>query len=255
MAKSPDRPELILFFRNEERPDAQAIRAAMAQLPGPEISHDPETQHGLPADWLEILIDGLTFDLVGLSDGSDSPAGNSVSPALQHYLDCDASDLSGTRHIKLVPGPHLTSARLPLPVARSMMRLGMMLGEHLPGLIAFGWPPSGAVTGRSTFLQMTENWIKGGPFPALGLVTYQIASDGTLESRGLSLFSGQELRLSPALVAQGAGAMRLAVRIAHDIAGQGTLEEKRHFSGPDGMELMATPDSSGRWIEVGLVQS
>src|SRR6476661_4959835 len=65
-------PCLFLLFPEGERPGLAEVRTALLAGAAGEISWD-SAESGAAADssdWLEVLVDGLTFDLLGLAPGA-----------------------------------------------------------------------------------------------------------------------------------------------------------------------------------------
>jgi len=179
-----------LLFARGKRPDRGAIRAFVARCPAVSISHDPHPEDAPLAEtlrrseqrWLELLRDGLTFDLTGLAPGPESPL-----PDLAQRFDLPAlPDLRDHETMTLRPGPHVAPAGNSLPVIRTMMALACDLVRHFDDLLAVGWSPAGSVFGRRFCESVTTAWLDGGPFPALGLTAFVEAPDGALQSVGLA---------------------------------------------------------------------
>ena len=115
---------LVLMFEHGRRPDRAAIVDALECFPRASISFDPanaDTSHHVAAelsqasrdtDWLELLLDGLTFDLRGLAPG---PA--MVAPEVAYRFSCDVDCLADAEAVSLRPGPHIAAGAHSLPVA------------------------------------------------------------------------------------------------------------------------------------------
>lgn len=206
------------------------------------ISHDPlpdtashaETLWPGQLHWLELLRDGLTFDLSGLAPG---PA--SVFPDIAHRFDLPS--LPGADdHEALVlrPGPHLAAGGNSPPLVRAMLALACDLVRHFDDLVAVGWGPAGTAIGRRFFESVTSAWLDGGPFPALGLTAFVETPDGALQSEGLAFWIGQELRIEPPLSADRVAATRLGIRLVNHLVLAGGLEADDRITAPDGTRLV-----------------
>ncbi len=246
--------ELHLLFGRGKRPDRDAIRAFVARCPAVSISHDPhlddaphaETLRRSEQHWLELLRDGLTFDLTGLAPGPESPL-----PDLAQRFDLPAlPDLRDHETMTLRPGPHVASAGNSLPVIRTMMALACDMVRHFDDLFAVGWRPASSVIGRRFFESVTTAWLDGGPFPALGLTAFVEAPDGALESVGLAFWIGRELRIEPPLSADRVAATRLAIRLINHLVLIGGLEVDDHITAPDGSRLALRPSRERALISV-----
>jgi hypothetical protein len=239
---------LFLLFAHGERPDVATLAGVMAAAPQVSISHAPapEDEGGRDRRWLELLLDGMTFDLTGLSPGAPVEL-----PALEYRFDCPDDPLDG-RHsaLALVPGPHLSGGEASLPVVRTQAGLGAILARALNGVVAVGWAPARSLIGREFFCSTVEAWLAGGPFPALGLTAFRPTLDEGLQSVGLAYLTGQEVRLEPALAADRAAATRLAVRLVNLLVSTGPLTTPDRITGPDGGILSLAPSPNGKFVRV-----
>ena len=239
---------LFFLFPTGKRPDARAVRDVVEANPQVSLSHDP-ARGDAPDDgerWLELLIDGMTFDLRGLGEGDP------VAPARYEYrFDCPSDLLESRKEaLRLEPGPHLASGAHTLPIVRGQMALASLLAGTMPGLDAIGWGPSGCLMGVSYFRSVIDAWVGGGPFPALALTAFRPTMDDALQSVGLAFFTGQEVRLEPALVSDRTAATRLGVRLVNLLVGTGRLEAPETITGPDGGPLRLEPSGNGRFVRV-----
>ena len=198
--------------------------------------------------WLELLANGLTFDLEGLIPGESQPL-----PSCGHAYGLPAGFPPGPLEaISLRPGPHIAAGGRMLPVVRGTAWLAARLAG-LPKVQAVAWHPARTWSGPQHFRDSVIRWVEGGAFPGLGLTALTPTPEGGLQSEGLALFTGQELRLEPRLVAdRGAGA-RLALRLLHWLVEHGKLEVEADLAGPSGEILMLAPSASGRFVDARLV--
>ena len=236
---------LHLLFARGKRPDRAAITAYAARHRATRISHEPapdaEAQPiaiwpGQPL-WIELLREGLTFDLSGLAPGAQGPF-----PEVRHRF--DLADLpSATTHdvLTLTPGPHLAGSGRSQPVVRTMLALACDLVLHFPDIAAVHWEPSQGAIGRRYFESVVRAWIEGGPFPALGLTAFDQMADGALESVGLAFWIGQELRIDPPLSADRVAATRLGVRLVNQLMLTGGIAADERIIAPDGTRLVLRP--------------
>ncbi len=254
---------ISLLFAGAERPDAVAIRALADNARGFSVSHDPGTlARGRPAgngsaanghggdasqkgDWLEVLADGLTFDLSGLA-----PAAGHQLPQRAYCFDMPAGvDNLGLEAISLTPGPHLSGGARMMPVVRTMAGLAAQLCA-LPGLVAVAWHPARSWIGPRYFTSIIGNWLEGGVFPGLGLVGLATVADGGMQSEGLSFFTDQELRIEPELTEDRANAAKIAVRLIDRLIEHGRLESAETIAGPEGRLLRIEPSANGHLVRV-----
>lgn len=197
-------------------------------------------------EWLELLRDGLTFDLSGLAPGPSSPF-----PAFSHRFDlpvlpsCDDHEAMVLR-----PGPHLAEGAGSLPLMRELLALGCDIVRQFEDVLAVGWGPAGTAIGRRYFESVTSAWLDGGPFPALGLTAFAETADAALESVGLAFWIGQELRIEPPLSADRVAATRLGIRLVNHLVLAGGLAEDDRIIAPDGSRLVLRPSRSRALISV-----
>lgn len=235
-----------LLFAPGERPGRQAIAALASEKASFAISHDPAEgngENGEAGDWLELLANGLTFDLVGLAPGHSAE-----SPPLGQVFGLPAEfDSWRMEAITLRPGPHLTAGGAMPPVVRSLAWLAAQLA-WLPGVRAIAWHPARSVSEPAHFRDSVLRWIEGGVFPGLGLASLAPMADGGMQSQGLALFTGQELRLEPELTEDRAAGAKIALRLMHWLIEHGPVEGEERLTGPDGRPLRLEPSANGRFV-------
>lgn len=260
MREADYRVGISLLFAGTERPDAAAIRTLADSARGFAVSHDPGmvasggpgsadggpgSADGGVANWVEVLADGLTFDLSGLA-----PAAGHIAPECAYSFDLPAGfgDLR-LEAVHLMPGPHLAGGARMMPVVRAMAGLAANLCA-LPGLVAVAWHPARSWIGPRYFTSIIGNWLEGGVFPGLGLVGLANVADGGMQSEGLAFFTDQELRIEPELTEDRAAAARIAVRLIDRMVGHGRLDAVEQVVGPDGRSLRIEPSGNGRLVRV-----
>jgi len=260
-----DNAGLYLLFASGNRPDRDCVHRFAERHPAVSLSHDPSDQRFLvgagavgdaPAAntvtetgetaWVELLRDGLTFDLCGLKPGPACPV-----PVVEHFFDMeDAPPMSACEGLRILPGPHLAGGERTVPVVRGMIALARDLAHHFDDLAAIVWTPARSAIGRRFFDSTVTAWLEGGAFPALGLTAFREDVDGGLQSVGLDHWIGQELRIEPPVSADRASATRLGVRLINQLVLVGGLEESERIIAPDGTRLILRPSRNGRFIRV-----
>jgi hypothetical protein len=259
-----------LLFAAGKRPTRADMLAFLSHQHAVSLSHDPagdaaagllvtqadSAQAGVPARadaeaqaqaWLELLREGLTFDLRGLAPG---PAG--VLPVIAHRFDFPASAAGqeALEALTITPGPHLTGGERSMPVLRGMLGLARDLTQHFEDLVAVVWDPSRSAIGRRFFESVITAWLEGGAFPALGLTAFEQVEDGALQTVGLNFWIGQELRIEPPLTSDKVAATRLGVRLVNQLVIVGGLEESERIIAPDGTRLVMRTSRNGDFIRV-----
>jgi hypothetical protein len=239
---------LSLFFDPAARPGAPAIRALEAEGHDFVVSHDPAAVAGRETgegDWLELLANGLTFDLLGLAPGPAYAPG----PFRHRFGLPDSFEPQACKALALQPGPHLSGGWAMLPVVRSQVGLATRLCA-LPGAVAVGWAPARCLSSVEHFLGHVRRWLEGGVFPALGLTALSQIHDGALHSEGLAFFTGQELRIEPELAADKAGAAKLALRLVDELVRRGRVTQPERIGVPQMGFLRIAPSDNRRFVRV-----
>lgn len=248
---------LSLLFHPAARPVVEAIRELASEGGAFSVSHDPSLRNAeadqphaeMPATeeviWLELLADGLTFDLTGL--GPAAPA--QIAECVYRFDLPDDLDISELEAVCLTPGPHLAGGERLTPVVRAMVGLAAELCS-LDALVAVAWHPARSCIGPRYFTSIVNNWLEGGVFPGLGLVGLADAVDGGMQSEGVAFFTGQELRIERELAEDRAAAAKIAVRLIDFLVEHGPFEDKAEVPGPDGRMLRIEPSANGRFVRV-----
>ncbi len=239
---------LYLLFPAGGRPDGALIQEAVAGIERVSISHRPpaseDPQRG-EGSWLELLSDGLTFDLLGLAPGPSL-----TIPEPRHHIDRQHNPAEELEAVGLAPGPHLAAAAGALPVVRTMLAIGVGLSAQIPRTAGFLWRPSGAVIGAEFFRKSAQQWLTGGPFPALGLTGIAALATGGLRSDGLDFFTGQEVEIEPSLCTDPVAGMRLAVRVIDLLVGAEALREPSQIETSDASHIVLEPSGDGGTVKV-----
>jgi hypothetical protein len=242
-----------LLFAAGHRPGAGAIRHASEEHGGFSISLDPSGRSGSAAKttfgergvWLELLANGLTFDLMGLSPGP--PA---VPPPCAHFFGLPAdADLAAWEALTLRPGPHLAGGHAMAPVVRTQVWLAALLA-NLPGVEAVAWQPARSCCEPGYFREGVLRWVEGGVFPGLGLAALATSPDGGMHSEGLALFTTQELRIEPELMVDKVAGAKIGVRLLDWLVESGPIDAPQKIAAPDGTPLCLEPSANGRFVRV-----
>lgn len=218
------------------------VTADVDPVPG-----NSESSHGVEKPvWLELLREGLAFDLVGLDPGDPARL-----PEFKHRFDTgEVPQLANFEGLSLSPGHHLAGGERTMPVAKGLIGLARDLVHSFEDLEAIIWPASKALIGQRYFESTTTAWLDGGPFPALGLIAFEETHDGALQSVGLDFWIGQELLIEPPLSSEKVAATRLGVRLVNQLVLVGGVERVERVIGPDGSRLMLRTSKNKHFVRV-----
>lgn len=257
---------LFLLFPSGQRPGRAEIRQFVKANPQVSLTFDPADtplrvvgessneivpQRNLNSganvsNWVELLGSGLAFDLIGLSEGESCSL-----PVFSQKFDFDhVADGGGYEGVCLLPGDHLSGGERSLPILRSMMGLARDFLSYFDSAEAILWPPARSLVGRMFFESTITAWLDGGPFPALGLTSFELTDEGALMSVGLEHLIGQELQVDPSLAENPAAGTRLGVRLINQLVLSGAVETADQIIAPDGAKLMLEPIEGGKILRV-----
>lgn len=196
--------------------------------------------------WLELLRDGMSFELSGLAPGE----GLSL-PHVEFVFDFSAPpEPFDYEALLLAPGHHLAGGERTLPVARALLGLARDLVDHFAELEGVIWPPSASAIGDQFFESVVTAWFEGGPFPALGLTAFRETTDGALQTEGLSFWIDQELRIEPPLSLDKVSATRIGVRLVNQLVLVGGIDASERVVAPDGTRLVLRTSRNGQFVRV-----
>ncbi|QZH74869.1 MAG: hypothetical protein JY451_14655 [Erythrobacter sp.] len=225
-----------LLFPAGGRPAVSEIRELAQNCPSFSISFDPSDEGDAENAWVELLANGLTFDLTGLGSSPVGPV-----PRCEHLFGLQPDFRNRPLEaITLQPGPHLAAGSTMYPVVRCMALLAAELAA-LARIEAVAWHPARACSAADLFRRGVLGWIGGGAFPGLGLAALVSMSDGSLQSEGLATFTGQELLLPAEMCHDQAQAAKIALRVLNWLVEHGRVEEQFSFTGPGGETLLLEP--------------
>lgn len=253
--KSDLNSALSLIFAPDLRPSAEDVLRLVkssedwpANGPGGEIqptgfavSHQPKPSAG----WLEILADGLTFDLVGLT-----PAPGAPLPEMAHWYGFrEEPRTERAEAITLVPGENLHGAQNLLPVMRAMTAMATRLValDHVKAVV---WHPARSAMAPAAFTTAIGNWLQGGAFPSLALTALFADGDGAMRTEGLAFFIGQELLIEPFPGISMAQNAKIAARLINLLVGNITITNRFDFTGPNGEYFSVEPSDNDRFLRV-----
>ena len=148
-----------MLFARGKRPDRSALKAFIAAQPAISLSHDPLAEQPIvlaanegegiskfcdgkdgecETNWLELLREGLAFDLKGIAPGPGVPL-----PDVRHRFDIESDHaLSDYEALVLHPGHHLAGGERTMPVVKGLIGLTRDLVHNFEDLEVIIWPAS-----------------------------------------------------------------------------------------------------------------
>jgi hypothetical protein len=252
---------LLFLFAKGQRPTRRDLLALIGNSGGSVVSHDPaeleeheqngQSEAGEAHHWLELLRDGLTFDLLGLAGG---PA-LEVPPIAQRLGNTFGLTPDDVEAMGLFPGPHLAEGAASLPIVRTQLALAIDLIDGLPGLLAMLWTPAAVAIDPPAFDLFVREWLQGGAFPSFALVKLEVCKVGEPQTRGLqtlglSFFTGQEIEMAPSLSRNRMAGIRLALRVIDELIVLGKIESPVELGIDRRRVLRLTPSEDGTLVLV-----
>jgi len=236
---------LALVFAAERRPTL----GSLAELIGQDhINQHISLSNQAPAEagWAELLVQGLTFDCLGLAPGKPAP-----SPPEGALLGLESRPSGPAVVLQLAP--HLAGAGGMVPVVRVLAGLGAELAK-LDGVEAVCWQPACSWMAPAFYRKVIADWLEGGPFPAPGLTSLHREPDGSMVSVGLDFMIGQELCFASQSGPRPAPMTRIGTRLISTLVEKGPLSSPQEFTGPAGERVQAVPIRKGQLLRIELMQ-
>lgn len=237
---APGVPLLAFGFSPRSRPSRRDI-AQWADAASFPIVHDPGEAH----DWVEVLIDGLSFEIAGMAPSPAMP-----TPGIAHRFGLgENAPEPGWEMLVLRPGPHLAAGASMPPVVRACTQLALSLADHCEAQ-AIVWVPGRFALSPAYFAEVAGEWLAGGPFPALGYTALVPLREGGLTSEGLEFFIGQEIEIASSPGDERQNLARLAVRAIDALVRHGAVEAAIELTGPSGEAIRLVPSTDGRTVRL-----
>lgn len=193
---------------------------------------------------IECMVGGLGFDIAAIGVWN-----REEHAAIEHCFDVEPDTFFNRAGLTIVPGPDIANMAHAMPVVRA----GAMLVRRIIDFkspLAIVWRPIGSAMEPGYFRRVVDAWLAGGPFPSLGMVGLRSAPDGGLHSHGLALFTGQELRLDPAIAEAGSEGWALAARLIDRLVESDAVQSPLELSGEGGRTIRLAPSANGRFVVV-----
>ena len=246
---------LLIHFAANRVPSAETVRDALQAADGVSLSIDRSSspdgaQSGDDRDvdpgFIEVVGSGVSADLTGFV----TPAAAERNAASTTYPRADSDPIREPESfgaLALSPGPHLSGPVMNASILKTLCRMALALGRELPGTVGYGWSDGATFHFPDAFGDALANWEEGGRFPVDLFVGFRSDLDGGLSSRGLHVFTGQEIRLDPPLVADPSEGRRLAARLAEQLIPIGKIDGTQQFTLPDGRIITLERSLNGRF--------
>jgi hypothetical protein len=183
----------------------------------------------------EVVYLGVTFRMTISSAVPD------LAGLKQIFCNLDPALVGCAIHISL--GDHVAGGERVPAIIQALLGVAKKLGTSLGATVTI-WHPANIMSGFAYFSEVVADYLGGGAFPVLALVSFKGGDDGLITSNGLALLSGQEL-LADAGEMDQSEIMRRVVRVVHDIATNGPVRNAVTLAGiePDEIvELQPLPD-------------
>lgn len=216
--QSPDcAPLAALLYDTGSVPGIKAVMDAALHSGDFTVSHAPSEGAG----WAEVLRDGLTFDLRGLSGSAPK-----TLPAIEHAVGISIGHDDDLAALLICPGPHISGAQRLLPVIRVAAALtGCLAKIGQPRAIC--WVPARNAVAPELFNRAVKPWLEGGPFPAIALASLHANESGTIATTGLKFLIGQEFSLTGKSGTSREQLARVAVRLIDWLVAHGPIAEAK----------------------------
>lgn len=222
---------MTLFSKMEPSKLAEGIYSFAAANPEMKL-----TQVGaISGQKFEIAYCGVTF-LVFISHESGKFSGFK-----EMFYSYDSAEIQSGLNIAL--GAHVTGGERVPAIIRTLLDLAQKLGKSCHSQAAL-WRPANMVSGFDYFEQVVIEYLAGGAFPVLAMVNFKSGPKGVIKTDGLTILCGQELQIESETL-DDANMMQRAVRVAHDLAVNGPVNDHLSLDGPEVGEKLELKPVSG----------
>lgn len=238
-------PPLLLIV-----PVADTFRLSDLILPE-EITARVTLNHAKYADldMLEAIVGGMSFTL---THHVKQDAFQNFSTQKLNHIFCNAPEQQMPA-IGVALSDHIANAKHDSTVNRTFLELARIIGEALNATSVI-WQPAKLHIGFEYFVEASDQYITGGPFPVLIQIAISESPKGTFHTSGLSYFSGQEMRLSAPATYPARQVIKRLVRIAHDIATNGKIDTPTEAQGfVPGETLSLNPSADHHIVDIEIV--
>jgi hypothetical protein len=200
------------------------------------------TQMGaVSGNTFEVVYCGVTFIIsISLENGNFS--------GLKEIF-CGFDPLQIQSGLNIALSAHVAGGERVPAIIRTLLELAQKLGCSCQA-VATVWRPAVIVSGFEYFEPVVRGYLTGGAFPVLAMVNFKSRPEGVITTNGLGTLSGQELQIECGTMDQ-ADVMQRVVRVAHDLAVNGPVNEQLSLDGMDvGEKLKLEPSSGAALLKV-----
>lgn len=172
-------------------------------------------------DQVEALVDGMAF-IIKVNNTDDTA--NLVKENCRTTIFGESVGV-GKSSIEISPGPHLQSGKHIPAVNKALLQLANVVGEELSASHIL-WLPAQQSIGFDHFSEAVRGYLDGGPTPILVQIAIEKSEDRCFHTRGLDYFSDQEISMNAPEAMSDSDAIKRLVRISHDIAVNGKVDNR-----------------------------
>ncbi|QJB68427.1 hypothetical protein [Parasphingorhabdus halotolerans] len=197
----------------------------------------------------EVILDGMSF-LLSRYAPAELNKGFEIDTLANSFCKKPVSDSSA---IGIALGENIKSGKHVATINRALLKLAILTGD-IVNATHVSWLPARHNIDFGFFVEAANDYIAGGPVPALIQVAVNKSSDGALHTTGLDYFCGQEVVFqAPPDFPENESIKRL-VRIAHDLATNGPIDNAIETSGLDVDETIRfQPSGDSKHLSVEII--
>jgi hypothetical protein len=175
---------------------------------------------------------------------------------VDHYIFCSSDTRWVHSALTIRLGAAVAAGQMVPAVICALFSLGQNLGSCL-GAKATLWSPASVMSGFDYFAEAITQYDNNAAFPSLVCIGFDTSSDNCIRTTGLDWFCGQELVFARDRLPVHE-AMRYVVRLVHDMALNGAVENAMEVPGMERrerLEMVPTPDPARLVVQRRYVQN
>jgi len=168
------------------------------------------------------------------------------------FIFCQSDTSAFHSAIHLDFGPTVRGGNQVPAIVKVLLQLGVSLGQALQAGAVF-WSPGSIMSGFDYYAEAVSQYADGGAFPALLCIDFDTSDSAIVKSHGLNWLCGQELAFEHTPLTSNI-AMRYVVRLVHDLATKGCVDQKMTVPGMMvGETVLLTPDVHNKVLSARLL--